>query len=164
MQKYHISIRVIHWIMAALIIGMLGLGFFLEETKLYSLHKSIGVLILALIIIRLIARNVTKTPAMPVQIKPIEGKLAKLGHYSLYLLVLLMPISGWLMSNWSGRGVGFFGIAMPILVEKNKELAGLAYEAHEIIAYLLIFMISAHVAGYLKHLIVDKLNLLRRIL
>lgn len=164
MQKYHVSIRAIHWLMAALIIGMLGLGFFLEETKLYSLHKSIGVVILILILVRLLIRSATKTPPIPTEIKPTERRLAKLGHYSLYVLVLLMPVTGWLMSNWGGRGVGLFGIEMPVIVEKNKELAGLANEAHEYIAYILIFMISAHIAGYLKHKIVDKLNLLPRIL
>lgn len=164
MNKYHISIRILHWLVALIIFGMLIVGFTLEDTKLYSLHKSFGVVVLALFFLRFVSRILSKAPDFPVQIKKTERVLAKVGHFSLYALMFLMPISGWLMSNFSGRPVKLFGFRLFDLVGADKELAGFANQAHEILAYLLVIIVSLHVIGFLKHLIVDKLNLLKRIL
>lgn len=164
MPKYHIAIRILHWLMAAIIIGMLILGFLMDSSFLYGIHKSFGVTILLLFFVRIAARNITKTPALPEQIAKREKMLAKFGHYSLYALLLAMPISGWLMSNWGGHPVKLFGLDLFNLVEKNKPLGKIANEVHEILAYALIIMISLHVIGFLKHKIVDKVNLLPRIL
>ena len=164
MEKYHLSIRVLHWLVAACVIGMLILGFLMDSRDQYNLHKSIGVSILILMAIRIISRLSTKTPDFPEQIKNNEAILAKLGHFALYAFLIIMPLSGWLMSNFGGHAVKLFGLEVFTLVEKNKELGKLAREAHEIIAYILIFLISIHVLAALKHLIMDKVNLLKRIM
>jgi len=164
MQKYHLSIRILHWLMATIIIAMLTLGFLMDSRFLYDIHKSFGVTILILFFVRIAARNLTRIPPLPEQIAKRERILAKLGHYSLYALFLLMPISGWLMSNWAGHPVKLFGLDLFNLVEENKSLGKLAYKAHETFAYALIIITSLHVLGFLKHKIVDKLNLLGRIL
>lgn len=164
MGKYHISIRVLHWLMALLVICTIALGFLMDSPNLYGIHKSIGVTLLILLSLRILSRLRTKSPEIPSEIKSVERRLAKLGHFALYSLLLLMPVSGWLMSNFAGYPVKLWGMATFTVVEKNKEFAGIANEVHEYLAYALIAMIVLHVVGFLKHLIVDKLNLLRRIL
>lgn len=164
MQKYHLSIRILHWLMAAIIITMIILGFTMNTPELYGVHKSLGVTILILFFVRVAARNIYKVPELPAQIAKRERVLAKLGHYSLYILFLAMPLSGWLMSNWAGHPVKLFGLELFNLVEMDKPLGKAAKEAHEILAYTLIFIISLHILGFLKHKIVDKVNLLNRIL
>lgn len=164
MTKYHPSIRILHWLMAIIIIGMIALGLLMDTPWLYGIHKSFGVIVLTLFFVRVFARNLTKTPALPDEIVKKERLLAKISHYSLYILFLAMPVSGWLMSNWAGYPVKLFGLELFDVVEKNKELSKIANTVHEYLAYLLIFMISIHVLGFLKHKIVDKVNLLPRIL
>lgn len=164
MLKYHFSIRVLHWLMALIIIAMLAIGFLMNTPQLYGVHKSFGVVILVLFFVRIIARNITKVPALPEKIAKRERNIAKLGHYAFYVLFLAMPISGWLMSNWAGHPVKLFGLELFYLVEENKPYGKIANQMHEIFAYILIIIISLHVLGFLKHKIVDKVNLLPRIL
>lgn len=99
MGKYHISIRVLHWLMALLVIGTIALGFLMDSPNLYGIHKSIGVTLLILLSLRILSRLRTKSPEIPSEIESVERRLAKLGHFALYSLLLLMPVSGWLMSN-----------------------------------------------------------------
>jgi cytochrome b561 len=104
---------------------MIGLGIFmsdflektnLDRTKVYELHKSLGVLVIIFFVYRLINRIIHQPPALPIGLKNYEKTLAKLVHYSLYLLMIIAPLSGYLMSNAYGFEVKFFGITLPNLI------------------------------------------------
>lgn len=162
--KYHIAIRIMHWLMAILILGMIGIGWYMADLpkenplkgELVSLHKSCGALLLILFFVRLAMRIVKKAPALPETIPPIERNLANLGHKLLYLFMLIVPLSGYAMSNLYGYAVKMFGIPMPILFSENKDLGKLAREAHELVPYILLGIIALHFAGAIKHRFFDK--------
>ncbi|MGB0361057.1 MAG: cytochrome b, partial [Endozoicomonas sp.] len=115
-----------------------------------------GVLILFLFVIRLIMRHLSKVPELPKTMPVHEKKLGNLVHWLLYLLMLIVPLSGYLMSNFGGRNVPFFDFVMPNLVEKNDTLAGLFHEIHITIPYFMLGIIILHILGVIKHRFFDK--------
>jgi cytochrome b561 len=169
--KYGIVAIILHWLIAGLILATLGIGLYMEEAektpaiyKLYGLHKALGITILALAFIRLLWRSTHKPPALPAEIPPFERLLAHIGHKILYLLMLALPLSGWVMSSAAGYPVSVFGFFnAPNIVSQNQALFFQAKEAHEIIANALIAMIAVHVLAVIIHAI-KKQNILGRML
>lgn len=151
--------------MAALILFMLALGIYMTEflpkdapnrLEIYGLHKSFGVLALIFIFARIAVRLIFKAPALPESFSKNEKVLTHFVHFGLYVLMIVVPFSGYLMSNFFGYPVHFFGFEMPFLAEKNLELGQIFSEAHEISAYALLGLIALHVAGVVKHRFFDK--------
>ena len=164
-EKYHIFSRVIHWLMAIIIIGQLSGGIYMSQFLLktseyrsdfYNLHKSFGALVLLLILVRIINKIINKSPSLPDTITKSEKILANIAHYSLYLLMILVPLSGYLMSNSYGYSVKFFSITLPNLVEKNYEIGALFSSTHKYLGYLTVIIVVLHIAGALKHRYFDK--------
>lgn len=168
-MKYHISIRALHWITAIIIIGLIISGLTVNDWPkgirqyFYYFHKSFGMLILALVIMRLSCRIIFKAPKYPDKFSKLTVIMAKGGTYLLYALMIAMPTTGYLMSMGGGHGVSVFGFALPDLIGANKPLAKTAYGLHETFANLLIATIILHVSAVLKHYFIDKENLLKRI-
>lgn len=168
---YATGSKILHWIIALLVIGMLACGFFLKPLSeflksTYMIHKSIGLTILGLMVIRLVWIIRHGKPKLPASVSRMEGFLAHGVQHSMYLLLFLMPLSGWIMSTAADRPPVFFGwVTMPFPgISSNKSLADFMLECHGIIAYLLIGLIALHVAGALKHHLIDKDTILRRML
>ena len=171
LRSYSKTAKTFHWLTALLVLGMLAFGFFmggiegLARFKAYNLHKSIGITILVLISLRLLWRLTHSYPPSLSSHKPWEKILAKLVHFSLYGLLFLMPLSGWTMSSAAGRPVKVFDLfTMPDLVSPDRELAGFLSSAHWYIAWGIIGLVTLHIAGALKHHIVDKDVTLKRML
>lgn len=150
--------------MALIIIGLLCSGISMTNLvpsdaqyrgDLYNLHKSFGVIALLLIFVRILNRIKNKPPALPESIKKIEQIAAHIGHYSLYIAMLLMPLSGYLMSNSYGYKVKLFGLALPNLVSKNYEMGAIFSATHQYLGYATIAIVLAHIAGALKHRFLD---------
>jgi cytochrome b561 len=165
MQKYKISSRILHWLMAVIIISLLAVGIYMtnflpkdaaNRMEIYNLHKSFGVLALILIAVRIINRAVFTAPALPETINRFEQKLAHLVHILLYVLMIVVPVSGYLMSNSFGYPVKLFSIEMPFLIEQNFELGKIFHEIHEIAPYVLIAILVLHISGAVKHRYFDK--------
>ncbi len=165
MTKYPLTSRMLHWLMAALIIFMLALGSYMTEflskesvnrSEVYNLHKSFGVMVLILVLIRIINRLFKTPPALPSSISPLEKNLAHLGHFALYILMLLTPISGYLTSVSFGFPVHFFGIELPALVEKNFDHGKIFAEAHEVLSYSLLAVVIIHILAVIKHRFFDR--------
>jgi cytochrome b561 len=163
-DRYTVELRALHWLMAALLVFNLTAGLMDVPKGMggYPLHKSIGVTVLLLLAARVMVRLSRPTPALPEVMPKWEKMLAKGGVVGFYLLMLAVPLSGYLMSNSAGREVLLFGIPMPVLVEKNKELNHLMHEVHEIAANALMVFIGLHVLAVVKHLLLDRTNLLKR--
>ncbi|HEU5048651.1 MAG TPA: cytochrome b [Rickettsiales bacterium] len=169
-QKYHLSIRITHWLMALLVISLLIIGLIVADLPkghewhdpLMSLHKSFGVTAFILCIIRIGLRLKFGAPALPEVIAPLERQLAKLGHFALYGFMLAMPITGYLMSTWFGFPVKLFGLELPKLVGVDRGLSKLMQETHENLGLILIGVIALHVLAVAKHRIKDRVNLLQR--
>lgn len=170
-MRYHISLKFIHWLTALIVVGMLACGFIMTDLdskiypikwSLYSWHEDIGIIVLLLTLLRLLLRNTTKTPPLPIEFSKLIKFGAHMMHYLFYVVLVAQPIFGYLMATFGGHKVLFFGIPLPALVESNKEFAGLAAEAHEITALILIAMICLHLLVALKHRYLDKQDIIYR--
>jgi cytochrome b561 len=161
--------------MSLIIFAAIGMGIYMKNflpsdatnhREIYDLHKSIGVIAFFLIIIRIINRFLNKTPEMIDSMARSEKILAKFVHFALYFLMFLTPLSGYLMSNSYGFAVKLFSLEMPNLISTNYQVAKIFSDIHTIFSYTLLFLISLHIAGVIKHLFFDKAenNVLKRML
>lgn len=164
-MKYSLSSRILHWSMAAIILFLLGLGIYMTDflskeapnrMDIYNLHKSLGVLVLGLVFVRIVNRLICKAPALPDSLPKFEKNAAHLAHFALYFLMIAVPLSGYLMSNLFGYPVHFFGALLPNIAAANPELGMKAREAHEVFAYILLAVFALHLAGAIKHKFFDK--------
>ena len=127
----------------------------------FNLHKSIGLTILMLIVLRMYWRFTHRPPAFLNSMKLWEKRLAKATHLSLYLLMFLIPLSGIIMSAGSKYGIKWFGIKV-IPGFEDKAIRELFFEFHEIFGLLLLLLLIFHILGAIKHSIIDKDGTLRR--
>ncbi len=171
-SHYTTTAKSLHWLMAVLFFGMLGLGFYMqalplspEKLKLYSWHKWIGVTVFLLALIRLAWRVTHRPPALPASMPRLMQVAAHAGHHMLYMLMFLIPLSGWLMSSAKGFQTVWFGVLpIPDLLEKNKELGDLLLTVHVSLNYLFIAVLVGHIGAALKHHFIDKDDILTRML
>jgi cytochrome b561/polyisoprenoid-binding protein YceI len=162
-DEYGAVAKAFHWVTALIVFTLIPVGLYMgtmaygpDRLQMVMMHKSFGFLALFLVIGRIIWRIVTPAPDALSTHAPWERTLAKAAHGFLYLALLGMPLSGWIMSSAGEYPVPFFGLQMPNLVGKNESLGHLAYEVHEYLAFGLIFAIALHVAGAFKHVFIDK--------
>ena len=169
-NTYGIITRLLHWSMAIIIIGLLALGLYMEglprseeKFELYGLHKSFGVLVLGLFVLRYLWRLSNTVPQLPNHLSSLEKLAAHLGHYALYGMMLLMPVSGILMSGYGGYPISFFGLfELPKLVSPNKELGGLFNQVHMYLGWAMIGLVSAHIGAAFWHLLYHKDRVMQR--
>ncbi len=170
MEKYSLSMRIVHWLMAALILTLIGVGLWMSDLpnedprkfQVYGLHKSFGVVALFFIIFRLSIRLRSSIPALPKQINAFDSKLSSITVLLLYICMFVMPLSGYMMSTFAGYPVHLFSLELPSLFNKNEVAAGFNHSLHVYTGYFLAFIIGLHVIGSLKHLVVEKVNLFKR--
>lgn len=170
-ETYGLIAKMFHWLMALLIIGMLALGLYMEELPpspdkyaIYGLHKSFGLLVLWLVGARIIWRLSNKQPKPQETHQKWERILAKIVHLLLYIAMIGMPLTGWMMSSFGGHDVAFFGIKMPALSAENKDISKIMNEIHSILAFTLMGIIGLHFVGALKHHFIDKDETLKRMM
>lgn len=169
---YTRTAKSLHWLMALMIFGLLGLGFYMsdlplspQKLKLYSWHKWAGVTVFLLTLVRLAWRATHQPPLMPWQMSKLQQIAAHVGHVGLYLLMLAVPLSGWLMSSAKGFQTVWFGVLpIPDLLPKNKELGDLLLSLHQGLNLLLVVLLLTHIAAALKHHFIDRDDVLIRML
>lgn len=155
------SVRLAHWLGAVLVLTALGLGAYMvllvadpaERFQLTQTHKSIGLIILALTVVRLCRRALMHAPKPEPAARPVL-LAAKVTHAGLYLLLLMMPLSGWLMATTTPIRVPtlVFGLLeVPYPLAPNLGAYRLAHAAHIAFALLLVFLIGLHVAAAIVH-------------
>ncbi|MDF3127224.1 cytochrome b [Rheinheimera sp. 1928-s] len=164
---------VLHWLVAVMVIGLFASGFWMVDLSYYSSwyrtapfwHKSVGVLLLALMLYRLLFR-VIKGTAEPLSShsKAIQ-RASHVTHLTLYGLVFLIICSGYLISTADGRPIDVFGLFnLPSAGELFAEQADRAGLVHKFAAYGLIALAVLHAAAAFKHHVFDKDNTLKRML
>lgn len=159
--KYNILARQFHWIIAAFLVVMFALGWTMSDLPLsklkldlYAWHKWLGIIVLALALLRLTWRLISKAPAPAItpSVPAHMNKAAKLGHLVLYLLLLAVPLVGWLRSSTAGYPVVLFEkIPLPDLLEKNEALSKQLSQMHELLATVLLVVIIGHIAAVILH-------------
>lgn len=168
LERYRPSMRALHWVVAVCIIGALLLGFYMNLLPRelrgdgWWLHKSLGLTALLLWPLRLGLRQMSPLPAL--HGAKMERLLAHAVHRLMYVAMLLMPLSGYVMLAAKGKVPVWFGIDLPIVMAPNPALAKLAHHWHEPLAYAVLVLLALHVAGLLKHWLIDKRNPLKPML
>lgn len=164
MTKYSKGFIGLHWLIAVVVISMLSVSFFLEDLPkvirptAIMLHKSFGLSILLLTLMRLIWVIIAKRPALPITMPRWEVYLARGVQGAFYVFLISMAMAGWLMSVLSNRipiWFGLFPLSLPG-VPHNSIWAEWFFQGHQTIAWILITLICLHIAGALKHAIIDK--------
>ena len=165
-ERYPLAIRLLHWFMALCILGLIASGWYMTELDteasnkydLYPLHKSFGVLMLIALGLRITIRLQVSAPPLPKMLKAWEARAAHVGHIALYLLMLAVPVSGYVMSGSykDGHGIDFFGLMLPRLVPAGDRLFAISHTAHGLLPWVLLGVIVLHIAGALKHRWFDK--------
>jgi len=172
LQRYTGVAITLHWLIAAAILVTFLLAQYMTnlqlspvKLKLYSYHKWIGVTIFLLVLARLAWRLAHRPPPPPASMPAWQHSAAGIAHFFLYALTLAIPVSGWLMSSASGFQVVYLGmIPIPDLLAKNKEMADQLKQLHEALNWLMVLVVVLHVAAALKHHLVDRDDVLRRML
>lgn len=167
---YDPTAKTLHWLTALLVIGLLivglwmvGLPLSLQKAKVYSWHKWAGITVLALTVVRLVWRHVRPPPPLPPTLAALDRRLAPWGHAALYLLLLAMPITGWLMSSAAGIPVVWFGMwQLPDLVAKDDGLFKSLQTAHHVLSRVLMAVLAIHVAAVVRHDVLRRDGVLRR--
>ena len=162
----------LHWLTLIFILSLAIVGLFMTELangplkiQVYALHKSFGLTVLGLTIIRLVWRLFSITPKTTANMPTWQNLIAKLTHGLLYLLLFAMPISGWLYNSAAGFPLKYFGLfKLPKLSDYNPELKQLAGDAHETFFYILALLMLIHAGAALKHHYLDKDTTLIRML
>ncbi len=170
--QYTGTAKVLHWLMALLIIGLFALGQYMSDLsmsprklQLYSWHKWVGVTVFFLLLVRVGWRIMHQPPALPEQMSKQQRLASHVSHAVLYLLMLAIPISGWLMSSAKGYQTVWFGVLpIPDLLGKDKQLGDVLAELHGALNGLLMFIVVIHVLAALKHHFIDRDNVFKRML
>jgi cytochrome b561 len=171
-MRYTRTAIALHWLIALMLFGLFGLGLYMAELplsptklKLYSYHKWAGVTVFLLVLVRLGWRVTHVPPPLPAGMPAWQLKAAAAGHHLLYVLMLIVPLSGWLMSSAKGFQTVWFGVLpLPDLLPKDKALGDALLEVHELLNFLFMAVVAGHIAAALKHHFVDRDGLLSRML
>jgi cytochrome b561 len=167
-SKYPVSMRVLHWLRAAVVIGTASAGLVMVNLPdelpakfelLYPNHKQFGLLALLLVLAQLLLRARSSVPVPPSSLQPWERTLSRFAHRALYVLLIVVPLMGYSMSSTftQSDGVPFFFIThVPELLPKNDRWFEVFQLLHRILAYALLALIVLHVVGALKHRYLDR--------
>lgn len=174
--------KLLHWLIAALIAGMVGLGVYMTGVEgdfqyklwLYQLHKSFGVTLFALVLIRLAWRQLSPPPAMPADMSVWERRAAKTAHAALYALMLALPLSGWARVSASPLSIptevfGLFTLPhipwLASLPSETKQAWEPVFQyVHWAIAWVLVAVVAVHALAALRHALILKDDVMQRML
>jgi cytochrome b561 len=175
-RGYGLVSKALHWLIAILILGLIGVGMYMSELdkdaperlRVYGLHKAFGVTVLGLVLLRVAWIKLSAPPRLPAGLRHWENVLSRVVKVLLYILMLLTPVAGYLMSNAAGKPINWFGLVeMPALLGEDEQWREILGELHEVFAFSMLGLVGLHVAGALKHRFIDKdprLDVLKRML
>ncbi len=171
--EYGAVAKVLHWLVALLVIGLFAVGVWMVELGYYDdwyhdapyYHKSVGITLAVLLVFRIVWRWKKGVPKALDTQSQLEKRLGKVTHFILYVMMIALVLSGYFISTADGRGIEVFGIfSVPSsgeLIANQEDIAG---QFHKWLAYLLIALVAVHLIAALKHHLVDKDETLKRIL
>jgi cytochrome b561 len=170
--RYSAVAQAFHWIIAALIVTQFTLAWMqddlplgMRKLALLARHKSFGMTILMLAVLRLAWRLFNRPPELPSHMSKMEVLLARATHILFYFLLFAMPVTGWLMSSAKNYSVSWFGLfTWPDLIGKNERAFDILQSTHETLSWLLLAIAILHILAALKHHFWNKDDVLKRML
>jgi cytochrome b561 len=166
--RFPLRTRILHWLTAVLVFSTLLIGFAMVNSigsyaSLRAVHMTLGVLILAIVVLRVANRLTHRAPKLPDTVGWIEHKLAVVSELTLYALLLAQPLVGWAMVSTTGKPVVIFGsLRLPRIAPFNADLYFALRQTHSVLAYALVVIIAAHVSAVLLHTLTLRDGMLRR--
>jgi cytochrome b561 len=169
--RYSRAQIVLHWLIALAIIAMLGIGLYMVglpkglafKSSLINFHKSLGMTVFLLVLIRIVVRLVAGRPPLP-PMQAWQRAAASMTQGLLYVAMIVMPLTGYLGSSFNKFGTHFWGIPLPMWGWDDAGLRKILFTLHTVSAWVLIALIVLHVAGALKHQLIDRDRLMERML
>jgi cytochrome b561 len=163
---YTLTARVMHWLTAILVLFQISAGFLIvnfDLGTLYNLHKSMGVVILALVILRLGWRLTHPAPPLPLEIAVMQRLLARIVHWTLYVLLIVQPLVGWIATSAYPAPIPFFGLfEMSHIWWEDRALSGRLFAMHRWIGIAMAILLIGHIGAALHHHFVRKDEVLLR--
>ncbi len=171
-RRYTWPAMALHWLVALLIFGLFPLGLYMSDLplsvlklQLYAWHKWFGITVLLLVVLRLGWRAGHRPPELPASIPRWQQRVAEGLHGLLYVLILSIPLSGWMLSSAAGVRVVWWGVLqLPMLLPASKPLAHALALVHATLNYTLAALVAVHVAAAIKHQFIDRDGVLSRML
>jgi cytochrome b561 len=161
--------RALHWLMVFFIFGMLGLGWFMMSIEddpgsdwYFMIHKSIGLIVLLLALVRLLWRLAHTPDPLPEQLPRWQVRASKITQWLLYGLMFAMPLAGLTGALFSKDRVSFFGARVPKILAANHDLSEIFFSMHSVIAWVFVGLISLHFLAGLKHLLINRDGVFQR--
>ena len=170
--SYTTTAKVLHWLIVALLIAQFTFAWTMPHigrntpvTTLISLHFTFGIMILAVLVVRLIWRATHAEPAPVDGVPPWQAQSARVIHWLLYLLLLVLPVLGWMNASWRGMPIVMFGLELPKLIETRAPGWGWTGNVHNLLAYyVLLTLVGLHIAAGLYHYFIRRDGVLQRML
>jgi cytochrome b561 len=169
--RYTRTAMAFHWLVSLLVLGMIALGFWMEDiprgtperTFYFNLHKSFGLTIAIIVLLRLWWRAKNPPPPFPASMPAWQAFASRVSHALLYLCLIVMPLSGFSASQFTKYGVTYFGLfKIPPLGWENKDIYEFLQGIHGVTAILLCTLIAIHILAALKHLLIDRDGIFQR--
>lgn len=156
--------KTLHWVTALAVIGLVIVGNVMDEmanspdkVKIFALHKSVGLTVLAIVVLRLLWRLFDKRPPYPSSMPSWQRRLSEISHALLYVMLFTQTLSGWLYNSASNFGLRWFNLfSVPALSGPDKALKHLAQDIHGAGWIILAVLMGIHVAAALKHHFIDR--------
>ncbi|EAT11476.1 cytochrome b [Bermanella marisrubri] len=173
MEKYSKTSRFLHWTTGLVILGLFAVGVWMRTLDYYhpwyqpapEYHKAVGILLVGLIVLRLTWRFLSNTPKPLSSHRKWEIKLAHITHAMMYLAIITILVSGYMIATADDRGIDVFGwFTFPALFEAFENQEDVAGFIHEWVAYILMALVVLHASGAIKHHFIDKDSTLKRML
>lgn len=170
-QIYSATTKVLHWLIALLIIGLIWLGWYMVDLTYFdkwynsslAIHKSLGMLVLPLAGAKILWAFSSPAPAFVDTIKPWERVAARSTHVVLYVMMVVIPVTGYAISTSAGSGVSFFDLFdIPAVLPESEALRDLAVELHYYLSYGAAILVAIHTLAALKHQFIEKDGTLSR--
>jgi cytochrome b561 len=171
-DHYPATSKLLHWLVAVCVLTTAPVAITMTRIAegptrdaLYNFHKSLGVLILVLMVLRLINRLAVGALAPEAEIAPWQKVVSSIVHTSLYVLLLAMPVVGYIANSAYGATTPFFGLfELPAIVSKNEGLATQLFTLHRWVGYLVVLLALTHVSAALYHQFIRQDAVLKRML
>lgn len=170
-QQYSPLAKALHWTVAVIVIGLIPVGAVMADLdegplqdRLFVVHEFLGVVVLTLMLLRAATRWRGRPAPYP-GLAPWEFRLSTGVHHTLFALLLITPVIGWLALSAYGLGPSFFGLGeLPRLLPKDEPLSKILFAIHETFGFLIAGLLTLHVAGALRHALVKRDDLIWRML
>ncbi len=172
-RRFGLLTRLLHWSVALLILGLTWLGWYMVDLTYYDkwykdsldYHKSLGMLVLGLAMVKLGWQWYSPLPNTLTELKPLERIAARLMHTVLLTSMILLPLTGYLISTSAGQPVAVFNwLQIPAVIAVDKGLRDLVIELHYYLAYATLLLVAGHAGAAIKHQFIDKHDTLKRML